>query len=68
MDDANNPRADSEKLQEYYTTYDYQYLREMSQHFELHPGTYCVIPSTFNEGSRAEFMLRVAADGPMQSR
>ena len=68
MDDANHLRFESEKLELYYDTYNYKYIRDMSQRFELHPGTYCVIPTTFYKGSEAEFMLRIAADGPMQSR
>jgi len=68
MADATNLRVESEKLQVYYETFEYQYLREMSHRFELHPGTYCVIPNTFSKGSEAEFMLCVAADAPMQCR
>ncbi|KAK2189008.1 hypothetical protein NP493_110g00003 [Ridgeia piscesae] len=66
MDDANNLRVESEKLQKYHLTYNYEYLREISQRFELHPGTYCVIPATFYPDKEAEFMLRIAADAPMQ--
>ena len=68
MDDADNLRVEREKLQKYHLTYDYEYLREISQRFELHPGTYCVIPATFYTDSEAEFMLRIAADAPMQSK
>ncbi|KAK2178626.1 hypothetical protein NP493_537g01029 [Ridgeia piscesae] len=50
MADATNLRVESEKLQVYYETFEYQYLREMSHRFELHPGTYCVIPNTFYQG------------------
>ena len=37
----------------------YVNLREMSKRFQLGPGQYVVIPTTFNPGEEAEFLLRV---------
>lgn len=34
-------------------------LREISKRFKLPPGTYVIIPSTFNANEAGEFILRV---------
>jgi len=34
-------------------------LREVSKRFRLPEGSYCVIPSTFNYGEEAEFLVRI---------
>ncbi|CAH1801821.1 unnamed protein product [Owenia fusiformis] len=37
-------------------------LREVSARFDLEPGHYMVIPSTFNKGDTGKFMMRVFAE------
>lgn len=37
----------------------YQYNREITRRFDLTPGTYVIIPSTFRPHEEAEFMLRI---------
>ena len=37
----------------------YYNLREISKRFELPVGKYCVIPSTFNSGEEAKFLIKV---------
>nr|XP_019920735.2 calpain-9-like isoform X1 [Crassostrea gigas]XP_019920737.2 calpain-9-like isoform X2 [Crassostrea gigas] len=37
----------------------YQYNREVTRRFDLTPGTYVIIPSTFRPHEEAEFMLRI---------
>ncbi|XP_022240877.1 calpain-B-like isoform X3 [Limulus polyphemus] len=34
-------------------------LREVNARFKLSPGTYCIIPSTFDPGEEGDFILRV---------
>lgn len=68
VDDANNFRVESQKLQKERLTYDYEFIREISQRFELHPGTYCVIPATFFPDDEAAFLLRLAAETPIESK
>uniref|UniRef100_A0A0N5AK25 Calpain catalytic domain-containing protein n=1 Tax=Syphacia muris TaxID=451379 RepID=A0A0N5AK25_9BILA len=34
-------------------------LREVTGRFRLHPGSYVIIPSTYDPGERGEFMLRI---------
>jgi calpain len=37
-------------------------LREISCRFKLPPGTYCVVPSTFEASEEGEFLLRVFSE------
>ncbi|XP_066260252.1 calpain-A-like isoform X3 [Euwallacea similis] len=37
-------------------------LREVSCRFKLPPGTYCIVPSTFDPNEEGEFMLRVFSE------
>ncbi|XP_059481918.1 calpain-B isoform X3 [Neocloeon triangulifer] len=37
-------------------------LREVSERFKLPPGTYCIVPSTFDANEEGEFLLRVFSE------
>lgn len=39
-------------------------LREVTSRFELPPGTYAIIPSTYDKGEEGEFILRVWTEAP----
>lgn len=41
-------------------------LREVTARFSLPPGTYAIIPSTFDKGEEGEFILRVWTEAPAQ--
>jgi Ca2+-binding EF-hand superfamily protein len=40
----------------------YQYFREISDHYLLDPGVYVVIPSTYDTQIQAEYLLRIFTD------
>lgn len=42
-------------------------LREVTSRFSLPPGTYAIIPSTFDKGEEGEFILRVWTEAPVKS-
>lgn len=42
-------------------------LREVTSRFKLPPGTYAIIPSTFDKGEEGEFILRVWTEVPARS-
>ncbi|KHN87742.1 Calpain clp-1 [Toxocara canis] len=42
--------------------------REVTLRFRGPPGGYLIIPSTFDAGEEADFLLRVFANGPIQAR
>lgn len=41
-------------------------LREVTARFSLPPGTYAIIPSTFDKGEEGEFILRVWTEAPIR--
>lgn len=42
-------------------------LREITARFRLPPGTYAIIPSTFDKGEEGEFILRVWTESPVRA-
>ena len=68
MDDLQRERADGHKVRDLHLTREYICQREVTLRFELHPGTYCIVPAAFTPGAEAAFLLRLAADGPLESR
>lgn len=42
----------------------YVNLRQVSHRYHLSPGTYCVVPSTFQPGEEAHFILRLFCEKP----
>lgn len=45
----------------------YEFYREKTQRFDLSPGTYVVIPSTYYPNVEAQFMLRFFTEKPVDS-
>ncbi|XP_033745701.1 calpain-B-like [Pecten maximus] len=45
----------------------YEFYREKTKRFDLSPGTYVVIPSTFYPNVEAQFMLRFFSEKPAES-
>jgi len=42
-------------------------LREVTSRFSLPPGTYAIIPSTFDKGEEGEFILRIWTEAPAKT-
>lgn len=42
--------------------------REVSARFKLSPGTYCIVPSTFNPNEECEFILRVFTEAKVDMK
>ena len=40
-------------------------IKEVVGRFTLHPGTYCIVPSSFHPGEKGEFFLRVFTENPV---
>ena len=59
--------ADHTALQIKYPMYDFEFYRERSRRFELRPGTYCIIPSTYAPDTESQFLLRLAFERPADS-
>jgi calpain len=43
-------------------------LREVSARFELSPGSYCIIPSTFSPNEEGEFIVRVFSESKISMK
>lgn len=48
-------------------TQTFEYYREMTRRYEVEPGVYVVIPSTFHPHEEAEFMIRFYTEKPIES-
>jgi len=42
--------------------------RDVCSRHKLEPGTYCIIPSTYDAGEEGDFLLRVYTEKPVSSR
>uniref|UniRef100_A0A4D5R9T0 Calpain B n=1 Tax=Scolopendra viridis TaxID=118503 RepID=A0A4D5R9T0_SCOVI len=65
-DPDNSPRPLPKKYFEYNASVarspSFINLREVTSRFKLNPGTYCIIPSTFEPNEEGEFVLRVFSE------
>lgn len=43
-------------------------MREVCGRHRLQPGTYCIVPSTFEPGHEGDFLLRVYCETAVQSK
>ena len=43
-------------------------MREVTGRHKLEPGSYCIVPSTFESGEEGDFLLRVYTEKPISSR
>ena len=46
----------------------YQYYREITDHFSLDPGLYVIIPSTYDARVNADYLLRVYTDAGVDGK
>lgn len=60
-------QIDSSNLQRIASSGAYLNKREVTKRFNLNPGEYVIIPSTFEEDAEIKFLLRIFSEKPLNN-
>ena len=66
--DDENVRLVSSQLEYIGNSGTYINTREVTKSFEVEPGYYLIIPSTFDDDRQADFMLRIFTENPIETK